>query len=74
MHFDQHKEAAKNCVSLLPPKMEDGLLAVKGRAKQISQDRIVVIEGSGDMQGKVPLIGDPTRFALVNLGKVGDST
>ena len=54
--------------------MEDGLLAVKGRAKQISQDRIVVIEGSGDMQGKVPLLGDPTRFALVNLGKVGDST
>lgn len=54
--------------------MEDDLLVIQGRAKQISQDRIVVIEGSGDMQGKVPLLGDPTRFALVNLGKVGDST
>ena len=54
--------------------MEQGLLEIEGRAKQIPQDRIVVIEGSGDMQGKVPLLGDPTRFALVNLGKVGDST
>ena len=51
--------------------MEEGLLEIQRRAKQISQDRIVVIEG---MQGKVPLLGDPTRFALVNLGKVGDST
>ena len=61
-------------LSVLPPKMEQGLLEIEGRARQIPQDRIVVIEGSGDMQGKVPLIGDPTRFALVNLGKVGDST
>jgi len=50
------------------------LFEIEGRAKQISQDRIMVTEGSGDMQGKVPLLRDPTRFALVNLAKVGDST
>jgi len=54
--------------------MEKDLLEIQRRAREISQDGILVFEGSGDMQGKVPLLGDPRRFALVNLGKVGDST
>jgi hypothetical protein len=54
--------------------MEKDLLEIQRRAREISQDGILVFEGSGDMQGKVPLLGDPRSFALVNLGKVGDST
>ena len=51
--------------------MQEASADIKASAKQISQADIIVTEGTDNMKGLVPLLGDHLRFANVDLSKVG---
>ena len=72
-HFDKHQNESREHTLTLPPRMQEACAEIKASATQISQADITVTEGTDNMKGRVPLLGDRLRFANVDLSKVGDT-
>jgi len=72
-HFDKHQKESSEHTLTLPPRIQEASVDIKASAKQISQANIIVTEGTDNMKGRVPLLGDNLRFANVDLSKVGDT-
>lgn len=72
-HFDKHQKESRAHTLTLPPRMQEASADIRASAKQISQADIIVTEGTDNMKGRVPLLGDHLRFANVDLSKVGDT-
>ena len=72
-HFDKHQKESRAHTLTLPPRMAEASADIRASAKQISQADIIVTEGTDNMKGRVPLLGDHLRFANVDLSKVGDT-